>query len=180
MIRDGQNQMLTSIYDFYRADFLRWGSQRFNTNREDIEDAWQDALIAFYEQVLSGKLCELHCTLRTYLFAIGYKRLLKNHRKMKRLIWRDEIDDAIQKNREIVHFQWDDPLQEEKEQLVAAINDLSAQCQELLLRKYYEEKSIHEIMQELNYNTANTVSASLSRCLKKLKELIVSNEKPRT
>ncbi|MEK7257083.1 MAG: hypothetical protein AAB316_20175, partial [Bacteroidota bacterium] len=104
--------------------------------------------------------------------AIGYKRLLKNHRKMKRILWRDKIDDALRNEPEIITFEWDDPWEDERKMLREAMSELSPQCRELLLRKYYHEKTIAEIMVELEYNSLNSVSASSSRCLKRLKEII--------
>lgn len=180
LIQEGRSQVLGQIYDQYREEFLHWGERRFKGKKEDLLDAWQDAVIAFYEQVASHRLVELRCSLRTYLFAIGCKRMLKNHRKMNRLLWRDEVDIVLQEVAVMTAYDWDDPWLEEKDQLLAAMELLQPQCQELLLRRYYDERSIQEIMQEWNYNNLNTVSASLSRCLKKLKELILSNEKPRS
>lgn len=153
-------------------DFLSWSGKRFQGNREDFEDAWQDAVIVFYENVMSKKLTSLHCELRTYLFAVGYKRLLKNHRKMKRFFWRDTIDDAILKDHELIAFSWDEPWAEEREMLLAAIEKLPKQCQEILLSRYYEEKNLQEIQIEFNYSSLNTVSASLSRCTRQLKDII--------
>jgi RNA polymerase sigma factor (sigma-70 family) len=177
-LQAGNASILEGIYGLYRDDFLQWAGNRFDAGgRENFLDAWQDAVIAFYENVTSRKLTELHCSLRTYLFAIGCKRLLKNHRKMKRIEHHDAIDDALQNDRAVISFDWDEPWAEERELLLAAINELSPQCREALLKKYYDEKSLAEIQSELGYGSLNALSASLSRCLKKLKETIAEKLK---
>lgn len=171
-VREGQKQVVENLYDDFMEDFLSWAGRRFSGNQEDFEDAWQDAVIVFYENVISGKLKALNCEIRTYLFAVGYKRLLKNNRKMKRIFWRDKIDDALQKDHTHIISEFDDPWEEERELLLNAMNQLSPQCQSLLVGRYFDEKKLEEIQQEFHFNTPNSTSASLSRCLNKLREII--------
>lgn len=171
-VREGQRQVVENLYDDFREDFLSWAGRRFSGNLADFEDAWQDAVIAFYENIVTGKLKVMHCEVRTYLFAVGYKRLLKNNRKMKRIFWHDEIDDTLRKGHDLIISEWDDPWAEEREVLLNAMNQLSPQCQSLLVGRYFDEKKLEEIQQEFHFNTPNSTSASLSRCLNKLKEII--------
>ena len=49
---------------------------------------------------------------------------------------------------------------------------LSDSCRDALILRYYEQMGIPEIQAQLGYSSANTTSATLSRCLKKLKELL--------
>ncbi|MCX8210655.1 MAG: hypothetical protein OTI34_06400 [Lewinella sp.] len=46
----------------------------------------QNAVIAFYKNTVSGRLMELTCSIRTYLFAIGkrlvYRKNEKRHREV--------------------------------------------------------------------------------------------------
>jgi len=93
-LSEGRPEVLDDLYYRYRDGFLRWAGRRFSTTPNDLEDAWQDAVIALYERAISPKPFELRCSLRTYLYAIGGKRLLQNHRKMQRLIWKDDIAGA--------------------------------------------------------------------------------------
>ena len=171
-VREGQRQVVENLYDDFREDFLSWAGRRFSGNQEDFEDAWQDVVIVFYENILAGKLKVLHCEVRTYLFAVGYKRLLKNNRKMKRIFWRDEIDDTLQKEHAHIISEWDEPWAAERELLLNAMNQISPQCQDLLVSRYFDEKKLDEIQREFHFNTPNSTSASLSRCLNKLKEII--------
>jgi len=168
-LRSGQIQAVEDLYTHYRADFFRWGSRRFDVNKHDLEDAWQDAVIAFYTQVMSGKLTDLRSEVRVWLFSVGYKRLLNHRRKIKRILWKDEIDEALRQNHE---FQENHGHSEKKEDLHTAMKTMSGQCREILVQRYFMEKSIEEIQQEWEHNSLNTTSATLSRCLKRLKDLI--------
>ena len=74
----GDMSVLDRLYDAHRDDFLRWAGHRFVVkNRDDLLDAWHDTMIMFYEQVRDRKLTHLTCEIKTYLFTIGYRRLLK-------------------------------------------------------------------------------------------------------
>lgn len=171
-LRSGQIQIVEDLYTLYRADFFRWGSRRFDVNRHDLEDAWQDAVIAFYTQVMSGKLTDLRSEVRVWLFSVGYKRLLNHRRKIKRILWKDEIDEALRQNTYRHGFLESQDPSEKKESLHTAMKTMSVQCREILLQRYFMEKSIEEIQQEWEHSSANTTSATLSRCLKRLKDLI--------
>lgn len=53
-VREGQRDAVENLYDDFMKDFLSWAGQRFSGNQEDFEDAWQDAVIVFYENVVAG------------------------------------------------------------------------------------------------------------------------------
>ena len=171
-LRSGQPQAVEDLYTRYRAAFFRWASRRFDANKHDLEDAWQDAVMAFYTQVMSGKLTSLRYEARVWLFSVGYKRLLNHRRKIKRILWKDEIDEALRHDTSWLDFQENQDHSEKKESLYAAMKTMSDQCREMLVQRYFQEKSLEEIQEEWEHNTMNTTSATLSRCLRRLKDLI--------
>jgi len=171
-LRSGQTQAVEDLYTRYRADFFHWASRRFDANRHDLEDAWQEAVIAFYTQVMSGKLTALHYEARVWLFSVGYKRLLNHRRKIKRILWQDDIDKVLQHGTSWADFQENQFDPEKKESLYTALKTMSDQYREMLVQRYFMEKSIGEIQQEWELSNMNTTSATLSRCLKRLKDLI--------
>lgn len=163
---------MEELYALYRESFFRWAGKRFNANRQDFEDAWQEAVTAFYLQVSSGKLVSLRHEVRTWLFAVGYKRLLNNNRKLKRILWRDHIDEALQQDAFQPEWLEKHETSANRESLKSAMKAMSSQCREMLVQRYFLEQSLEEIQQNWELNSANTTSATLSRCLKRLKELI--------
>ena len=171
-LRSGQVEAIEHLYTRYRADFFRWAGRRFNANRQDFEDAWQESVTAFYTQVMAGKLTALRYEVRVWLFAVGYKNLLKSNRKLKRYLWKDHIDEALRRDTSWADYQEHHIREEKKEHLQSAMNTMSSQCREMLVQRYYLGKSIEEIQQDWEHNNTNTTSATLSRCLKRLKNLI--------
>jgi len=171
-LRSGETDALESLYGAYREDFFRWAARRFVGTRQDFEDAWQDAVIAFYQQVQSGRIESLRYEVRAWLFAVGFKRLLSNHRKLKRILLKDRIDDALLNGEMSNDLPEETAKPEQQQRLGSAMKALSPQCREMLVQRYYWEQSIEDIRQEWNLQNANTASATLSRCLKRLKEII--------
>lgn len=171
-LQSGRLEAVDALYSSYREPFFRWAGKRFDANRQDFEDAWQEAVTAFYMHVMSGKLTALRCDARTWLFAVGYKRMLNNHRKIKRILWKDSIDETLQQEAFRVEVQEKQFHAEKKESLQSAMKTMSSQCRDMLVQRYFQEKSIEEIQEDFELSNANTTSATLSRCLKRLKELI--------
>lgn len=137
-----------------------------------MEDAWQEAVIAFYEQVRAQKLTSLRASPRVWLFAVGYRQLAKSHKKTRRFIWKDAIDHFLRQ--ETWSDDTDEPQQAPEWALIEqCLQTISPQCQEILIQRFFEGKKIPEIKALLGHSSENTTSATLSRCLKKLKENVM-------
>ena len=170
----GDMSILDDIYDTYRNDFLRWAASRYErANRDDILDAWHDTMIMFYEQVRDGKLKELTCELKTFLFMIGHRRIMNFFRKAGRIDYVEEVDVKNNMAESINIPEYELNYEDGNTFLQSAIDELPEQTRQILSLRYVQGKTIEEIMQIMNYSSANVVSATLSRALKKLKERIL-------
>ncbi len=178
LIAQGNMEVLDQVYTTYKPAYLNWARQRFpSTNQQDIVDSWHDSIIAFYEQVISKKLVTLSCELRTYLFTIGYRSLLKKHKKIQKIFDDEEIDKKLIDASLNLFFEEEDPLKEQKEMLLKEINQLPTQSQQILMLRFIEGKSLKDISEIVNYNSLNVLSATISRSLKLLKNKIQNNKK---
>jgi RNA polymerase sigma factor (sigma-70 family) len=172
-LADGDMRVLDSIYDAYRDDFLRWAASRFSgTTRDDLLDAWHDSMIMFYEQVRDRKLTHLTCELKTFLFLIGYRRLIKMHKISSKTDLKEEFDANIHIEESINAIESEELEETQRTLLTQAVDELPEQSRKILIMRYVEGKSVPEIMQEMGYASVNAVSVTLSRCLKKLKDTI--------
>lgn len=177
-LAQGNMSVLDQLYDQYRNDFLRWASQRFQIkNREDIIDAWHDTMIMFYEQVRDKKLVHLTCEIKTYLFTIGYRRLLKMHKKSEKIDLPGEFDANINIDESINVLENEAMTEQQHQMLEKAVKELPEKSRRILIMRYMEGKSIPQIMKEMNYESENAVSVTLSRGLRKLKELITERKR---
>ena len=178
LISQGNMEVLDQVYTTYKPAYLNWARQRFpSTNQQDIVDSWHDSIIAFYEQVISKKLISLTCEIKTYLFTIGYRSLLKKHKKIQKIFDDEEIDKKLIDASLNLFFEEEDPLKEQKEMLLKEINQLPTQSQQILMLRFIEGKSLKDISEIVNYNSLNVLSATISRSVKLLKTKIQNNKK---
>ncbi|HRH99650.1 MAG TPA: sigma-70 family RNA polymerase sigma factor [Saprospiraceae bacterium] len=166
-------EVFDQLYRLYRNDFIIKAKYRFNTSSEaDIVDAWQDAVISFYDQIKSGKLQTLSCTIKSFLFLIGFRILIKSYHYNSR----HETIDSFASEHENLKYAYDMELLSEPNEnqvlLSKKIVELPEQSRRMLILRYVDGKSIAEIKNEMNYQSENAISVNLSRTLKKLKELI--------
>lgn len=168
------------IYDMYRDDFLQSASYKFKfMPKEDIIDAWQDTVISFFEQIRSEKLNTLSCSLRSFLFLLGFRYIIKYKRHYIKESSTDHFDEHTVKEVSLITSEWDEPWNEEKEILQKAVEELPDQSRRILILRYIEGKSIEEIMKLMQYTSVNAVSVTLSRNLKRLKEIIDEKQQSR-
>ena len=170
----GNMNVLDRVYDANRDIFIDWAGQRFHLkNRQEILDAWHDTMIIFYEQIREKKLTQLTCELRTYLFAIGYRRLIKMHNKNGKI---EPIEDILtnQEINEIINVSEPEEIDDQKEKvLVTAIEELPDQTLQILIKRFMWKKSIPRITMEMGYESENLVSLALSIGINQLKKLIM-------
>ncbi|MCH2085333.1 MAG: sigma-70 family RNA polymerase sigma factor [Saprospiraceae bacterium] len=168
-LQSKESKALEQLYLSYRKPFIAF-ARRYQANEEDVLDAYQDAVIAFFENVQTGKLNKLSSTIKTYLFSIGKYKLIN---KLKQNGSKSLIDYTSDIEAPQANF-IDDKLELSHRQktLKAAINELGNTCRELLLLFYYKQYSIEAIQIEMGFKNENTVKANKSRCMKNLKSII--------
>ena len=172
----GDMSVFDKIYKNYRDDFIRWAATRVQVSgHHDLLDAWHDTMIMFYEQVRDKKLTHLTCELKTFLFLIGYRRLLRLHKKMEKIDLVEEVEANVQVDDSINSMDWEELHDERSAYLAAAVDELPEQSRKILILRYVEKKSIPDIVQAMGYTSVNAVSVTLSRSLKKLKSSIMDS-----
>jgi hypothetical protein len=176
-IRNGNSGDLDYIYSTYRKEFLTWGKKNFREADFDMMiDAWQNAVVAFYQQIMSNKLMFLTCEIKTYLFLLAKRYLQKELGHNIKTI-NLELQKLERMNIETQESDEDDSYDIEKKQMNIAMTLLGIPCQQLLKYKFVEDLSIEEIRIKAGYQNVNTVSASISRCLRTLKEILTESVK---
>lgn len=158
-----------AVYQNYRADFLAFVA-KYGASEADNLDVWQDTVIAFYENVVEGKLTQFTSSPKTYLFSIGKYILLNKLKKQQRF----DSGEVGEVNTELADNQIfeDITLTHQQQTMAQALNQLGGQCRELLLLFYYRRYDIKSIQAAMNYTSENTVKASKSRCMKNLKTIL--------
>jgi RNA polymerase sigma factor (sigma-70 family) len=171
-LKTDREKCLEELYLKYRHDFTEWAGHKFSIETEEAEDIFQDSLIIFYENVLSGRLTTLSSSLRTYLFAIGKHKILKNKKKLPLYANVDDVPDI-----NLIDDSLEDLANtEEKHKAVhSALRLLGPDCQKILEMFYFEGCNLTTVAKALNYKNENVAKVKKASCMRKLSGFMKGN-----
>ena len=166
LLKQANPKAIEEVYKTHRKAFIYFGN-KYGLSEDELLDIYQDAIIAFIENLRKGHLENIQVEVKTYLFSIGKYMIfskLKNKNSDHLLV--EHLPDEII---------WEE-LDDEKEQLLleisAGLKQLGEQCYKILTMFYYEEKKLDEIQKILNYEQKDVLKSQKSRCLNHLKKIL--------
>lgn len=171
-LRSGDQSALDNLYLELKPAFMDWCYGKYKLNEADSLDVWQDTIIAFYEQTVSGKLTKLEVSLKTYLFSIAKNKILNRFRTAKNLDKKHDKYLEIKELQLIGYDELDDIKKDQQAKISGAMDQLSPKARKILIMRYYDNLSLESIMKNEGYQNKNALSASLSRAVSKLKEIV--------
>lgn len=167
-IRKGDETPIFELYQLHRDEFLAWSKNTYEATADQAKDAFQDAIIDFHQNVMTGQLIELSSSIKTYLFQIGKHKLLNIQKKESRITYHESFQ--LIDTKEIERYMEEESHLYSQEQISAAIENVPADCQKVLKLFYFEEYDMDSIARELNYKNADTAKSKKSLCMNKLIE----------
>jgi RNA polymerase sigma-70 factor (ECF subfamily) len=165
-LRNDDKKALEEVYVMYKEAFVNYGL-RFNLDKEDLIDVYQDSVIAMYQNFVTKKTQLDNSSLKTYLFSIGKHKIYDRLKERKQFVGAVVVEDDYEE----VNLD-ENALTKEQQLLRQYFTRLGESCQHILKLFYYRSLSIKEIVQQTQYKDENTVKSHKSRCLKKLIALI--------
>jgi RNA polymerase sigma factor (sigma-70 family) len=168
---DALDYVYTSFFPLAKAEF---GMQI--RNADELKDIFQDSVIALWQNIKNDKYQLRSSTkLSSYLLTIMRYRWIEKIRsgKTKHEVQLPQGFDV----------QLNDPdaatvliQAEQNEKLIRHFNSLGEKCQFILQEFYYNKKSLSEIAEELNMQSAS-VKNEKYRCMQKLRIIINSENR---
>ena len=165
-LRNGDDSPLYDLYRLYRDEFIQWSSKNYSATSDQAKDAFQDAMLDFHQNVITGKLTYLSSTIKTYLFQIGKYKLVNIQKKESRLTYHDNLQ--LIQGGEMEDYMDEENKAYTQEQISSAINKLPNDCQKVLKLYYFNEFDMESIARELEYKNADTAKSKKSLCMKNL------------
>ncbi len=165
-LRQTDEKALEQFYVLHWPQALAFARQ--NSGQEaDAQEVYQDAVLLFYEKVLSPDFI-LTGAAAGFLMQIFRYKWLKHISKN-----RPEITLAAE-------HQWlmeakDDELPEDYEKLKQVIQSLSERCQDLLTAFYYKQWSMEHIALQYAYANTDAAKTAKYKCLQKIKNQFKKN-----
>jgi len=162
---------LKDVYRQYKTEFFRFAS-RYSKDTVLLEDIFQDAIIAVYENVLAGKLDDLKSSLKTYLFSTGKFMIFKKFRDTKEVATEENYIFDRKETAVMEDVYEDEGPNENQKKLIESFKKLGDKCREILELFYLQGLKLEEIMSVQGYENKNVAKSQKSRCLKTLRELV--------
>lgn len=171
-VNSGNSEVLTQVYLKYRHDFIGFIRKGHTFGKEQIEDAFIDAILILRLNILNNRVSVQNSSVKTYLFAIGRNLLMEEYRRESRLILLDnEIVEESGNDSEIegINFQ-------EIKRMREAFEQLSPGCQKMLTHLYFHGWSYQDIQEEYNHKSVEGLRVQRVKCIKQLKRIFYGNK----
>ena len=165
-IKSGKEKPLYDLYRLYRNEFLVFAQKNYRASEEQAKDCFQESVMDFHQNIVSGKLTELVSSEKTYLFQIGKHKILNLLKKEGRMTYHDNLQ--VIKGNELEDYMEEEEGKYTQEQITEAISKLPNDCQKILKLHYHNEYDMDSIARELGYKNSDTAKSKKSICIKKL------------
>ena len=174
-IKADDRYILAELYKNYREEFIQFIQKNYGLSREESKDIFQDTIIAFYQNIVTGKLQYLSSDVKTYLFAIG-KRQASTFKKNLFKIGNVSIDSDIKAILKDIAEEMEQPNDLE-DAVKKVLSELPEHEKKILELFYYEKKSMDEIATIMGYANANSMKKKKSLILKKVGDSVIKISK---
>ena len=184
-MKESYEDIVRQWYNKVRPMFVNTLKKRFaNLSYDDIEDLYQQAFLAIYENLQAGRVRE-DTSWSSYIIQIGLNLATKElrHSGITDSIYESSGDNEeghqqISKTVELLLSQ----LTTEDESIYQNVNALSLlgdelnhtpePCNSIIRLFYYDDMSMEEIAVAVNFKNATTAKSKKSQCMKTLIERV--------
>lgn len=159
----------------YREHFE--GLSMYITNnhgsRQDAEDIFQEAIVAFIALVQKDKF-RGESSIKTFLYAINKNMWLNELKRKDRASIRDN---KFESSKDLIDVDTIKQIsdREAKMQIMGIMDKLGQVCKKILLNFYFDNLSMKEIMGTMNYENEQVLRNKKYKCLKQLEELLTAD-----
>ncbi|MEP6712134.1 MAG: sigma-70 family RNA polymerase sigma factor [Ferruginibacter sp.] len=170
------NEDKTSIESIYREHFGMVQLLVVNNTGtvDDAADVFQEMMIVLFEKAKTGNL-ELHCQLKTFIYAICKRLWLKRLPHLQRFT----ADNAVLQ--ESIAVEEDIESHEKRQQdfsiMENAMSKIGEPCKSLLEAYYLQKKQMQQIAADFGYTNADNAKTQKYKCLVRLKKLFFAQYK---
>jgi RNA polymerase sigma factor (sigma-70 family) len=166
------DETIKAIYRDY-FDGLCWYVMNNSGSRQDAEDVFQEVVVSFIELVQKDKF-RGESTVKTFLFSLNRHTWLNELKRKGRALTREE---KYEKGQEgiVTDVSLVIADRESKQQVMNLVGQLGEACKKILVMFYYENLSIKEMLDALDYENEQVVRNKKYKCMKQLEQMIKDN-----
>jgi len=173
-IREGQKTALEVLYTKYRTKFIAVLIKSYSCDVEVATEIYQISIVIVYDNIMSGKLATLNNenSLWNYLYVTGTNKYNDWLRKQRKIADSPEVylEEAIADEADVDQRSREEDLNlAQLTNMQEALRELGDPCATVLELFFYENKTMTEVADEMNYKTSNTAKTKKYKCLKRLR-----------
>lgn len=165
-LRKGNEHYLKHLYR--HLDMVKSWVLKNNGGEHEALDLFQEAMIVFYRNVMSGKY-EHKAKISTYLFEICRRQWLNYlNRKAHREVPKEDmssLDGQVQPE----EVEIGKPGKNLKQYLESALEQLGEPCKSLIEATVFLKRKFEEVAREFDYKDAHSARQAKLRCLNRLR-----------
>lgn len=169
------NKELNVIHRECKAPFIAHLTIQYSSlSILDVEEIYDDAILALYQNVKDGKLKELTCSLQTYINRIGEHKaidILRRKQVETEELPEYETLDYCERTEEYWLADSDNLEEERKNTIYNLIEKLVEPCKKILFSFYYDHCSMGAIAQSMGMANSDVAKTQKSRCMGKVKRV---------
>jgi RNA polymerase sigma factor (sigma-70 family) len=160
-----RKRIIGAIYVEYRNEFIQWALKQHRLDESEILDIYQEATTILYEKAVAKKMDAPQVAVKTYLFGIAKKLMLRLFEK-RGINMRHE--EAVQEHYNFLSAE-PETVAPEAKKAKQLVQQMGEPCKSILTLYYFEQLSIKSIAAALSYSNPNVVKTQKSRCLSQLR-----------
>lgn len=171
------NREVSRIYAELRNGFFAYNRTSFPTIREeDREEIYNDSFIALCNNISSGKLQQLTCTLQTYINQIGKNKSIDFLRKKNpaqslpdyAIVGCGNDFDTTDDDNDAIDI-------ERQEEIYKLVKDMKNDtCRKILFGFYWQRYSMEILAELAGLNNADVAKSTKVRCFTKLRNAVLA------
>jgi RNA polymerase sigma-70 factor (ECF subfamily) len=161
------------LIERYNATLLRYVMRRSHATKEDAEDIVQNSFIKMYRNINDF---DYNLKFSSWAYRITHNELIDWYRKQKsrpQLVVSDKDEDVFASIAGDMNIEKEAIQKETKKEIESVIKTLDPKYQEVVMLRFFEDKSYDEISDILQI-PAGTVAIRLSRAKKVLQSALQS------
>lgn len=140
--------------------------------KEDAQDVFQEALMTFFSYVKLNKFDDKQ-DIGAFMFVVAMNAWRKKNRKQKMFELTEDHKNVLVEDDFYESF-----FNKERAVFVKALlSQIGDNCKEILSLSIYEQLSLVEIAQRMDYDNPGTVKTRIYKCKQKLLKLLKGNKK---
>lgn len=167
-------QVISHLYEEVFPTVQRY-IKKNNGVADDAYDVFQDAIVYFYNQVVSNSFDPKY-TVYGYIFRLSINRWINKLRKDKRMVFNDEIVDVLAKDSPDEGF--DESYKgnhTDKNTITKFLSHIGEKCVELMTLRIYSNLMFEDVAIRMGYSSEAGAKMQFKRCREKLVNAIKKN-----